>query len=148
MRIKSVGLLAIGAAVGGLLTYYLDTERGHRRRVVLRDKMRSAANRSRHYAQRRLRYLGRQAGGQLIELLARLRGEHVDDEVLVQRVRARIGKAVRHAHPICVTADRGAVTLSGPIDPGEIRGLLSDVRHTRGVHQVIDALDVRAEHSS
>lgn len=148
MRIKTVGLLAIGAAAGGLLTYYLDTERGHRRRVVLRDKMRSTANRSRHNAQRRLRYMGRQTWGRLIELSARLRGEHVDDEILVQRVRARIGKAVRHAHPICVTANHGAITLSGPISSREINGLLSDVLHTRGVHQVIDDLDVRVEHSS
>jgi uncharacterized membrane protein len=49
---------------------------------------------------------------------------------------------VSHPHALEVAADRGHITLSGPILPEEVRPLLRCVRHVPGVRAVSDRLAV------
>src|SRR6266566_5145613 len=97
--------LAIGMAVGARLMYLLDPDRGRRHR----------------------------AAGLMAETRARFRKRAVSDPVLVERVRAKIGRVVSHPRAIVVTADQGHVTLSGPILAGEVDDLLSAAAAVRGV---------------
>jgi len=78
------------------------------------------------------------------------RNEPVDDEALVGRVRAALGRVVSHPHAVEVSASGGHVTLAGPILAHETRALLSCVRSVPGVRGVHDELEVHdnAEHIS
>jgi hypothetical protein len=67
----------------------------------------------------------------------------VGDDVLVRRVRIRMGHAVSHPRAIEVSASNGNVTLSGPVLQSELGHLLSCVSKTRGVKGVENQLDAR-----
>jgi osmotically-inducible protein OsmY len=58
--------------------------------------------------------------------------EEVSDEVLVDRVRAKMGRVVSHPGAIKVTAEQGRVTLSGAVLEHEHEELLQAVRSVRG----------------
>jgi uncharacterized membrane protein len=65
--------------------------------------------------------------------------------VLVERVRACLGRAVTHPSSIHVEAADGIVVLSGPILQHEVRPLLSCVVNVQGVRDVRSELDVYTE---
>jgi hypothetical protein len=71
--------------------------------------------------------------------------ETVSDEVLVARVRTRLGRVVSHPHAIVVTAEHGRVTLRGPIVAREVASLLKCVYMVRGVAGVGNQLEAHAE---
>jgi hypothetical protein len=64
----------------------------------------------------------------------------VDDETLVERVRARLGRACSHPHAIDVYARDGEVTLRGPILAEEVDQVIAAARRVRGVRAVINEL--------
>ena len=78
--------------------------------------------------------------------------EDISDAVLVERVRAELGRVVSHPHAVEVAADHGHVTLSGPVLSEEARPLLRCVRGVPGVKAVSDRLavyeDAEAQHVS
>ncbi|HVL76286.1 MAG TPA: SRPBCC family protein [Noviherbaspirillum sp.] len=132
-----------GAAVGALAMYFSDPERGRRRRALTRDKMQSLVTQTGNAMDVARRDLGNRVQG----LRARAfhlvkRDEHADDPVLAARVRARIGRAVSHPHPIHVAAHDSCVTLTGPILASEHQQLIKAVRHVHGVREVEDMLTV------
>jgi hypothetical protein len=141
--------LVSAAALGAAAMYVLDPDRGRRRRAVARDKARRFVNRgsdlvdaARRDTAHRLRALGARAR-QLTE-----RQGIPSDEVLVERVRARMGRVIAHPHAVHVAADHGLVRLSGPILRREHLPLIAGVRSVRGVREVDDeglALYDRAE---
>jgi len=137
-----VGSFFAGAALGIGATLLFDPAAGPRRRGLIRDKLV-------HYGkviERRGRGIGRnaqeRAKGRVMEAIAARRKGAVDDGTLVQRVRAAIGRHVRHVHPIVVQAEQGVVKLSGPILASEVLDLIAAVRAVRGVREVENALDV------
>jgi len=71
--------------------------------------------------------------------------EPVDDEALIGRVRATLGRVVSHPHAIEAAASGGHVTLIGPILSYEVRPLLRAVRGVAGVRAVSDQLTVYHE---
>jgi hypothetical protein len=73
------------------------------------------------------------------------RPDQPTDEVLVERVRARIGRAVSHPHAIKVDACDGCVILSGPVLAHEAPTLIDNVRWVRGVQRVDNQLDVHEQ---
>jgi uncharacterized membrane protein len=72
----------------------------------------------------------------------------VDDEVLVARVRAKLGRLVSHPHAVGALASEGIVRLRGPILTKEAGRLVHAVRRIRGVRDVVDQLECHdtAEH--
>ena len=66
----------------------------------------------------------------------------VSDDILVERVRSRMGRYVSHPRAVEVTANDGVVTLRGPILQVELRDLLKAVRSVRGVCSIENRLDV------
>src|SRR5262245_30785745 len=94
LRINRTMLTGLGLGVG--LMYFLDPERGRRRRALVRDKMAHAARAGneamchfRSDVSHRLAGVGARARGAL-------HGGPVDDGVLVERVRSKLGRVVSH----------------------------------------------------
>lgn len=135
----------IGAAAGGLAAaaalYLFDPIAGRGRRAHLRDKW----VRARHEAGEAIDIATSDARNRLhgleAELRARLRPEHVDDEVLLERVRATLGHCVSHPGPIHVEVRAGLVTLRGPILTAELPFALGRIRAVRGVHGIDSQLE-------
>jgi len=142
------GLGVVGAFGLGVATmYFLDPGRGARRRAILRDKVLHALRKTEDAAETTGRDLRNRAQGFAAEIRGRFDPADADDDVLVARVRAAMGRAISHPSAIEVTASDGLVTLSGPVLAREVDELRSCVRAVRGVRDVVDQLEVheRAE---
>lgn len=134
-----------GAGAGAAAMYLLDPDRGRRRRKLINDQLVRAWSRSDDLIGKTARDLRNRARGLLTEAQARLGGEEVSDEVLVARVRAKLGRVVAHPSAIEVTANQGRVTLRGPILAHEVNDLLAAVAAVRGVIGVDNQLEVHQQ---
>jgi BON domain-containing protein len=134
--------LLAGAAIGAGIMYLLDPDGGRRRRALVRDQIVSAAHKTTDAVDATSRDVANRARGVVAELRGRLRREHVGDDVLRERVRARIGSVIGHAGGIETRVSDGKVTLRGPVLSEELDRLLRRVRGVRGVADVISELDV------
>lgn len=148
-RRRGLDFSAALAAVGGLgagaaLAYWLDPQRGNRRRALTRDKAAHALRVQQRMLERGARDLAHRARG-LGPRLSHLRSDHPSDEVLIARVRSALGRHTSHAHAIRVAADEGEVILEGPVLADEVDGVLRAVRRVRGVRQVHDALEIHTD---
>jgi hypothetical protein len=136
-------LAAIGVGAG--VMYVLDPEGGRRRRALARDRMRSVVARTGDAVDVTSRDMRNRAQGVVAELRSLLRdGGRTSDDVLLQRVRSRIGEITGRAGAIDVTVSDGRVTLRGPVLRSEVDRLLARVRGVRGVREVDSQLEVHA----
>ena len=136
-----------GALLGAVAMYLSDPVRGRRRRALLRDKLTSIAGRSGDLIDIALRDAGNRLQGWRAYADRRLlqRDVAIDDKVLEDRVRAWMGRAISHPHPVRVDASNGQVTLSGPVLAAEQAALLRCVKSVPGVAAVVDRLDVHQQ---
>jgi len=135
-------LLLIGAAIGGVAMYYLDPDKGRRRRALVRDKAVKASTSVKHFVDdgtRDLKNRGAAVTGRVKSLVNR---RNPTDDVLAERVRSTMGRHVAHPGAIEVTASNGEVALSGSILAHERDGLVEAVRGVAGVRDVQDQLTV------
>jgi hypothetical protein len=117
-------MLAGGAAgVSAAAIYLFHPERGSAHRAKIRDL--------------RNRAVGLGAG-----LRYRVAGRKVDDTVLVERVRSRLGLASGHAKAIEVSSTDGRLRLAGDVLADEHDAVVRTVSRTPGVRDVDDALVV------
>jgi len=107
--------VVLGAAVGAGIMYLLDPDGGRRRRALLRDQIVSAGHRTSDVVGATSRDVTNRARGVVAEIRGRLRREQPSDDVLRERVRARIGSVVGHAGAIETLVSDGKVTLRGPV---------------------------------
>jgi BON domain len=136
-----------GMAAGAAIAYWLDPERGARRRAELRQRALHAGKEATQAASVTARDVAHRvtgaiagARGHLKDAFARLRGEVADDAVLAERVRARLGRVSSHPGAIEVTAREGCIELRGPVLTAERLRLVRTVRGVRGVLHVDDQL--------
>ena len=134
-----------GAAIGVALMYFLDPNSGRRRRARTRDKAVHAARVVSEGAKVTALDTVHRAQGAWAEARRMFSHEEVDDDVLVERVRAELGRVVSHPHAIEAAANGGHLTLIGPILSYEVRPLLRAVRRVPGVRAVSDQLTVYSE---
>lgn len=135
-------LLLIGAALGGAAMYLLDPDRGRRRRALLRDQAVKASSNIQEVLDaggRDLANRGSAVPGRLRSLFQR---RPATDEVLVERVRSKLGRYVGHPGAIEVAASDGHVTLSGSVLRHEHDELLEAVRGVAGVNDIVNRLVV------
>jgi osmotically-inducible protein OsmY len=123
--------------------YFMDPERGRRRRALVRDKVAHAANVSTDALGSFGRDLSHRAAGAVARARGALRRRHVDDDVLIERVRAQLGRVVSHPHAIAVNANGGSVRLRGSILESELPRLMRAVARVRGVRGVEHELERR-----
>ena len=140
---RGPALMGLGAGVG--LMYFLDPERGRRRRALVRNKVAHTLKVSADAAGTTGRDPAHRAAGSAARVRSTLRRRRVDDVVLIERVRAQLGRVVSHPHAIDVKAMDGHVTLSGPILLAEVNQLLRAVERVAGVRDVANALEVHKE---
>lgn len=130
-----------GIGMGVALMYYLDPDRGRRRRALVRDKIAHSAHISADALGVIRRDLSHRAAGAMARVRGLVRRRPVDDEVLVERVRARLGRVVSHPHAIEVGSKDGLVRLRGRILQAEVKPLLRAVANVPGVRDIMNELD-------
>jgi uncharacterized membrane protein len=135
-------LLLIGAALGGAAMYLFDPDRGRRRRALLRDQAVKATTNFRDVLDaggRDLANRGTAAKGRLGSLFTR---RAATNDVLIERVRSKLGRYTGHPRAIDVTASDGRVTLSGSVLRHEHDDLIYAVSDVAGVTDIVDQLTV------
>lgn len=140
-RDRTAILTGIGIGMG--LMYFVDPDRGRRRRALVMDKLSYSVHAGIDALDTATRDVAHRADGWVARARRAFRREAVDDDRLIDRVRAQLGRAVSHPHAIRVEVDEGCVTLRGPILHGEVKPLLRAVAHVHGVCGVVNALDER-----
>jgi hypothetical protein len=132
-RIASYSVFLAGVAAGAGLMALFDPRGGARRRSLIRDKVVRGA----HLAGRNLDKHSRNAAnhlkGYVYEAWANLRDRNIDDGILVERVRAQIGRHLSHPGLLNVDAQDGCVVLSGYAGRDEIPQICRRLENTRGV---------------
>lgn len=125
--------------------YFLDPDRGKRRRAGVRDKVTSSANsvvQSVGSLSGVTRDMRNRAYGMVAETKKRFRHEEVTDEVLEARIRSKMGHQIPHPEWVDVRAENGVVTLSGRVPASDADRLLSCVENVNGVREVENEIDV------
>ena len=148
MRTETTWGFVAGFVVGGVTVALLDPRRGAARRAVLRDKTVSTARDAAGVAGRRARDFSHRLRGIVYEARARLSTDEVPDDILVERVRAQLGRPVSHPRAIRVDARDGRVVLAGPILAGEAEELIRQVSRIAGVRSIRSELDLHDEPGS
>jgi hypothetical protein len=128
--------LVRGLAIGAGAMFFFDPARGKRRRALVRDQLISLSRRGGDFFDKALRDTRHRIEGTMAEVTSALQHEDVTDDVLVERVRSKIGRYVSRPRAIEVAADHGRVVLNGSVPPAEVPGLLSAVWGVRGVRDV------------
>ncbi|KAF1686338.1 transporter [Pseudoxanthomonas broegbernensis] len=120
--------------------YLFDPRSGRRRRARARDQGAAACRKAARYATGKSRRLADHAKGSLARIRARATIGPVDDETLVQRVRAGLGHVAAHPGAIAVEAREGRVVLKGDVGADELRDIVGRVAAIAGVVEVDDRL--------
>jgi hypothetical protein len=143
---NQIGLGIVGsAALGGGLMFLLDPDLGRRRRAILRDKLISLGRLTAFAADKTSRDVQNRIHGVLQSTKSRFDDTPVIDDVVVDRVRARMGRTVSHPHAIQVRAENGRVILSGEILSEELDDLIRSVSSVKGVLEVDNQLTAHDE---
>mgnify|MGYP003291198322 CR=1 FL=1 len=139
--------LTFGTALGlgTAAMFLLDPDRGKRRRAMLRDKVNWCTRKTREGLRVTAGDFNNRARGITSTLQSKFSSAEIDDGVIVDRVRAKLGRIVSHPHAIKVTAIDGHVLLSGPILEKEVDNLLACVSRVDGVTDVTNNLEVHQE---
>ncbi|MCI0458181.1 MAG: SRPBCC family protein [Gemmataceae bacterium] len=142
---QGLSLLSVAGLSAGLM-YFFDPLLGRRRRRRVRDQAVSALARADDLISKTGRDLSQRAAGLMAEASARFRGKvDVPDEVLAERVRAKIGRVCSHPSSLAVEVRHGRVILDGPILADDVNDVLRAAASVRGVTGVDDRLEVYEE---
>jgi uncharacterized membrane protein len=133
--------LISGLGIGAGLMYLFDPQRGRRRRAQLRNQLRSAAGRIDDCLNMTARDLRQRAQGLFAEIRSWTVAQEIPDEVLIARLRSKLGRYVSHPSSIAITADHGRVTLHGPILAHEVEAFLEAIAAQPGVIQIDNRLE-------
>lgn len=131
---NSVLRLATVFAAGVAAMYYLDPQTGRRRRARVRDKGAAVGHDVKEAARSRTRRVVDHARGAAARTRAQLANEVVDDDILRDRVRSRLGHLVDA--PIDVEVRDGRVVLIGNLTARGFDELISDISAVPGVQHV------------
>jgi uncharacterized membrane protein len=147
---NGVKIAVSGFAAGAALMYMSDPDRGKRRRALARDKSLRMWNGFSGLLDQAQRDSANRARGAVHAVQTAFRNPRTDDQVLVQRVRSKLGRVVSHPHAIRVTAENGRITLTGLILKDEVDGLLNCIKAVPGVRSVDNELEAHelSEHIS
>ncbi len=134
--------LLLGALVGAGLMFVLDPDRGLTRRSLARGKALGVGRRLGDRLGSQSRDVRNRLRGKVIEAQAALSEAPVSDEVLIERIRARLGHRSENTRNILVTVKNGMATVAGPVLAGEVDAVIRCVQGVRGVRGITNSLDV------
>ena len=135
----NIGKLTVGVGLGMALAFMLDPSLGRRRRAVARDKMARATRKTRDAIDATARDVANRTRG-IASAFSHADEQDVDDAVLVERLRAKLGRISSHPRAIDVYASTGEVTLRGPILASEVDRVLAKIAAVSGVRAVKNEL--------
>ncbi|HTK86431.1 MAG TPA: BON domain-containing protein [Nitrospiraceae bacterium] len=142
---KALSVLS-GAGIGAGLMYLLDRDQGNRRRALIRDQAARSARKTREAIAVTTRDAQHRAQGMASTVRSWVSSQPaLTDDVLIERVRAKLGTLVRHPRSIEVAAHDGSVILSGPVLADEVDSLVAMVSRVPGVRHVENRLEVHEE---
>jgi hyperosmotically inducible protein len=133
---RTTGFVVAGFGLGAAAMFIFDPASGRRRRALVRDKRLHLWKTVAHFFRQSKRDLQHRVRGTVAEVKARRLETRVDDDILVERVRAKLGRLVAHAHRVEVHADHGYIVLRGTVSPVEKLALLAGVKAIPGVRDV------------
>ena len=142
---RKLFLLLTGVGIGAGLMYLLDPDRGRRRRALIRDKIEHATNEAEELAGKTSRDLRNRAQGVMAEIESSFTDEDIPNDVLVERVRAAMGRVPGDHSAIEITANNGIVTVGGEASANDLPDLLAALREVRGVRDMVSKLRVQDE---
>lgn len=134
-----------GVAAGAAAFYFLDREHGAKRRAAFAAGARRMGGSAAESACDAANDGWHRLAGVSRELWNRVSREQPGDEVLVERIRSRMGRIVAHPHKIHVASDNGVVTLWGRAREQEIARLAHSVELMPGVREVMNHLEPHDE---
>ena len=134
------GFLA-GACLGAAGMYLIDPSRGARRRGLIRDQLTHAIHKTADGLEATGRDFAQRAEGIWASGHHWFGSADVPDHILIERVRAKLGRYVSHPRAIDVDADSGCVRLRGKILEREVEPLLRAVAWIPGVHEIDNLLE-------
>jgi uncharacterized membrane protein len=134
--------IVLGGAAGAGFMYFLDPDRGRRRRALARDKAIHATHRTSTFLSMLSRDVVNRVRGAVAGARSLVTGEEPSDDVIAERIRSRLGRLVSHPHAIRVRVQDGVATLYGPVLTSEVDRLLHAVRTVAGVTSVETQLEV------
>ncbi len=124
--------------------YMFDPERGKRRRTHLRDQTMHAVRSTRKALERAAYDARNHTRGLIAKVSSKLCCEEVSDEMLVERVRSKMGHVISEPKNVEVMADAGSVVLRGTVSEDEAKRLVQSVSHVRGVTAVESQLKLNS----
>lgn len=139
-RASTLGFVS-GLGAGAALMYFCDPDRGARRRALVRDKFIHWRHQLNDASRATTHDLGHRLQGAGARLRRYWEDQLAPDEILVERVRSRLGRVVTHPRAIDVVACDGVVTLCGPLSTRESEAAVAAVASTPGVVEVVNRLD-------
>ncbi len=144
---KGVALIG-GVGLGAALMYMFDPDRGKRRRALVQDKVTAAGHKAEDLAGKMTRDVRNRIYGTAAEIKSLFSHEEVSDDVLVARVRSKLGRLPVDDGALNVTANNGIITLSGPVLTDKLPKVLRSLRFVRGVKGIDNLLEVDNEAGS
>jgi uncharacterized membrane protein len=129
-----------GFLLGVSLMYLLDPARGRRRRTRIIEAVHHAERVERELLGRAARDAKHRVHG-LTERVIHRSSPDVSDEVIVERIRSRLGRVVSHPRAVDVAVVQGRAILRGAIFAHEAPKAVAVTRSTPGVRAVIDRLE-------
>lgn len=138
MQNRRMGWVFTGVFVGAMAMYFLDEQRGARRRAYARDKLFHWRRLSLMFVDKKTRDWGNRIYGSYIEVMNRFRAEDqsVDDDILIARIRSKVGRVLSHPRMVEIESRNGHVVLSGHVLKREVPAMYALVRSVRGVRNV------------
>jgi uncharacterized membrane protein len=128
------------SAVGMAAMYFLDPQRGARRRGRAANRFAGTTTRAPRAMRAAGQDMANRAYGVMAETLNLFRSDDASDQVIEARVRARMGHAIPHSGGVHVNVRDGHVTLEGVVLASEEAALLACVNKVRGVQGVENRL--------
>lgn len=141
MRGRSALSMLGAVGIGASTMYWLDPIAGRRRRARLGQKAVRGAHDLGGGAARATRDIAHRSEGALARAAASFQPRVAPDEIIVERIRARLGRVSSHPHAVEVSCRDGVVELRGPVARSELRRIISTVGAVRGVRQLHSALE-------
>ncbi|MBU6375274.1 MAG: hypothetical protein KGQ59_04710 [Bdellovibrionales bacterium] len=130
--LRPVSLLALGAAA----MYLLDPRLGHRRRAMLRDRLKSGFKNGLRETQKYGRDLSYRARGLFHRVGDQIQSgrQDIPDSVLEARIRSKIGRYLdHHPHTFDLVVNHGNVFIRGQISDALYQRIQPVIREMPGV---------------
>ncbi|MDB5050861.1 MAG: cyclase/dehydrase [Fibrobacteres bacterium] len=128
--------LAAGAALGAAFAYFLDPVSGRRRRARFSGKIFHVLREAAHSIERVSADFSGRGHGMFSRLGNFIMYRPVDDDILTERVRSKVGHYVTHPRAVEVETRNGVVTLRGAVPAAESGRLVYHARWIPGVKAV------------